>query len=341
MASVDVVVPCYQYGRFLRGCVASVLQQGIEDVRVLIVDNASTDDTSEVARTLAVEDARVEVVTHRTNLGHLTSFNEGVDWAEADYFMVLCADDLLAPGALARAISVMDDSPRVNLTFGRELIITPESSSQEFDQLPRSSDWCLIEGRALLDRLCRSGRPDASRFMIPGTTAIVRTSAQKRVGHYRVHLPHTADLDMWLRFACTGDAVQIDAIQGIRRVHPRNRSASVYDCHKWDLEWEAAFESFFQHEGARLPNARRLHRIARRALAERAYWGCFSNLLRGNFALSGALLWYAVTRCPDAAIFPPFGYLLRNGDSVVRIQRVLSEIGIRWHAPVEGNSDAH
>ena len=44
MASVDVVVPCYQYGRYLRDCVASVLQQDIEDVRVLIVDNASTDE---------------------------------------------------------------------------------------------------------------------------------------------------------------------------------------------------------------------------------------------------------------------------------------------------------
>ena len=43
---IDVVVPCYQYGRFLRECVDSILSQGIGDIRVLVIDNASTDATS-------------------------------------------------------------------------------------------------------------------------------------------------------------------------------------------------------------------------------------------------------------------------------------------------------
>jgi len=92
--------------------------------------------------------------------------------------------------------------------------------------------------------------------------------------------------DIWLRFACIGAAAETDATQGIRRAHPLNRSSAVYNCHKWDLEWEAAFESFFQHEGSNLPNGSYLRLTARRALAERAYWGCFSNLLRGDFRLS-------------------------------------------------------
>ena len=45
MATVDVAIPCYQYGRFLRACVGSVLNQGIDDVRILIIDNASTDNS--------------------------------------------------------------------------------------------------------------------------------------------------------------------------------------------------------------------------------------------------------------------------------------------------------
>ena len=60
MARVDVAVPCYQHGAYLRDCVASVLGQGV-DVRVLIVDNASTDDSPAVARELAA-DPRVELV---------------------------------------------------------------------------------------------------------------------------------------------------------------------------------------------------------------------------------------------------------------------------------------
>ena len=53
MSSVDVVVPCYRYGHYLRQCVQSVLDQSVRDVRVLILDDASPDDTEEVGRALA------------------------------------------------------------------------------------------------------------------------------------------------------------------------------------------------------------------------------------------------------------------------------------------------
>jgi glycosyltransferase involved in cell wall biosynthesis len=86
-ASVGVAIPRYQYGRFLRDCVASALTQGIRDLRVLIVGNASTDDSVEVAQQLVAEDRRVEVVVRRRNLGHHASFNEAIDWASSKYFV--------------------------------------------------------------------------------------------------------------------------------------------------------------------------------------------------------------------------------------------------------------
>src|ERR1700754_4915016 len=124
MASVDVLVPCYQYGRYLRGCVESILSQGIQDLRVRIIDNASTDDSVGIARRLMAEDSRVDLVAHPRNLGPHASFNEGIDWAGADYFLILCVDDLLAPGALARAVAVMEQNPDVVLTYGQTQSIT-------------------------------------------------------------------------------------------------------------------------------------------------------------------------------------------------------------------------
>src|ERR1700751_2438487 len=113
MASVDVSIPCYQYGRFLRRCVTSVLSQEIRNLRVLIIDNASSDNSLDVARSLAAEDSRVEVVAHPANLGHHASYNEGIDWASAEYFTTLCVDVLLPPGSLRRAITIMERHPEV------------------------------------------------------------------------------------------------------------------------------------------------------------------------------------------------------------------------------------
>ena len=64
LARIDVVIPCYNYGRFLHQCVNSVLGQVGVDVRVLVIDDASPDNTAEVAAALAREDPRVTVIRH-------------------------------------------------------------------------------------------------------------------------------------------------------------------------------------------------------------------------------------------------------------------------------------
>ena len=68
MSSISVVIPCYKYGHFLEEAVASVLddQAGV-DVRVLIIDDASPDDSADMARKIAARDPQVEVIIHAAN----------------------------------------------------------------------------------------------------------------------------------------------------------------------------------------------------------------------------------------------------------------------------------
>jgi glycosyltransferase involved in cell wall biosynthesis len=335
MASVDVVVPCYQYGHFLRDCVTSVLTQHISDLRVLIIDNASTDDSLEVARSLAAADSRVEVIAHSRNLGHLASFNEGIDWASADYFMVLCADDLLAPECLSRGMSIMEQHPEVVLTHGAVTVIRPDEPIPTIAENLNEATWRIEPGNQLVERCCRM-----ARGVIDGPTALVRTSAQKQVGHYRTGLPHTNDLEVWLRLACLGAIARTDAILGIARQHPNNRSSSVSNIREWDRHFEAAFRSFFAHEGGSLPNAKRLRRSVRRGLSERAYWGSVTTLLRGDPRLSFQLMKFAITRWPVNLFIPPFSYLFCREDSLVRISEVLSDAAWRLRGVVRGRRDA-
>ena len=336
MASVDVVVPSYQYGRYLRGCVTSVLRQDIADLRVLIIDNASTDGSVEIARQLAAEDCRVEVLARPRNLGPHASFNDGIDWARADYFLILCADDLLAPGALARAVAVMERHPGVHLTYGKVVIDSVSASTPPDLNLPApplpapapalpaepaAAGWRILSGSALLERFCRTGRNH-----VPGPTAVVRTSVQKQVGHYRRTLPQTDDLEVWMRFALWGDAAETDAVQGIARVHPLSQSAASRTVHDWNVEFLAAFETFFAGEGAALPQAGRLRRLARRSLAERAYWCAASHLARGDVALAGDLIRFAVRMAPSTAVLPPLTALLRRPDTLERLGRLPADL---------------
>src|SRR4051794_12397860 len=144
MSRVDIIVPCYNYAHYLRDCVRSALAQGGVDVRVLIIDDASPDDTPFVARQLVDEDARVEYRRHGRNLGHIETYNEGIEWAGGDYVLLLSADDMLVPGALARAARVMDGDPDVAFTYGPEV----RTAEPRFDAVaePAEYSWRVVSG---------------------------------------------------------------------------------------------------------------------------------------------------------------------------------------------------
>src|SRR4051812_19970195 len=222
MSTVDVVVPCYNYGRYLRGCIDSILQQKGVDVRVLIIDDASRDSTPEVGRELARLDNRVEFRRHDTNLGHIATYNEGLlSWACADYSLLLSADDMLAPGALERATQLMDHHSDVGMTYGMALTFSDESDIPVPADAP-IDEYQVIPGSRYIERVCAHGNS------IPTPTAVVRTSLQKRLGGYNMKLPHSGDMEMWMRFAAAAPIGVSRAVQAYYRRHPANMSSRYY-----------------------------------------------------------------------------------------------------------------
>src|SRR6266436_2977703 len=87
MSRVNVIVPCYNYGHYLRECVESVLSQEGVDVRVMIIDDCSPDNTPQVAAELMSRDSRIEYRRHEKNIGHIATYNEGLEWASGDLEM--------------------------------------------------------------------------------------------------------------------------------------------------------------------------------------------------------------------------------------------------------------
>jgi glycosyltransferase involved in cell wall biosynthesis len=198
MSAVDVVVPCYNYGRFLKGCVDSVLSQRDVDVRVLIIDDASTDDSPAVGAQLCANDARVTFRRHETNLRHIKTFNEGVlDWARAPYTLLISADDALTPGSLARSVRVLEAHSEVGMVYGMAFVIRgDEDKTVSADAA--GPDYQIVPGQRVLEHSCKWGIPASS------PSVVVRTSLQQRLGGYCAHLPHSCDMEMWMRFAAQG-----------------------------------------------------------------------------------------------------------------------------------------
>jgi glycosyltransferase involved in cell wall biosynthesis len=267
MSSVSVVIPCYKYGHFLEECVASVLdnQQGV-DVRVLIIDDASPDNSAEVAEKIAAREPRVDVRVHSTNQGNIATFNEGLlEWADGDYSILLSADDRLTPGALRRARDCLDAKPRVGFVYGHALWCV--------DGKPLPSARTEVRGWSVWSRpqwLQHCFRQAENPIITP--EVVVRTSLQQRLGGYNPQVPKAADQEIFLRMAAHADVGFLrGADQAYYRVHGQSMSKSVSPL--MDLrQRRLVFELVVDRDGDKLADSEHLHSRVRRQLAREALW---------------------------------------------------------------------
>lgn len=258
--TVSVVIPCHNYARFVGAATASVLTQTAVDVDVLIIDDCSTDGTRRVAEALADANPQVRVVIHERNLGHVATYNEGIAEARGDYLVLLSADDLLAPGSLARAAALLDAHPSVGLAYGGVVMFEGEPVPAAREAV---DGWTIWKGRDWLEERCRGGGNN-----VCSPEVVMRTSVQRHIGEYRAELPHTGDMEMWMRAATVADVGRIDgADQAFYRVHSESLSHALCPGPKDDLRARHdAFASVLAWPSA-VSGADGLYVQARRALA--------------------------------------------------------------------------
>jgi hypothetical protein len=218
---VTVVIPCFNYGHYLAACVEGILAQPGVAVDVIVVDDASTDGSAEVAAALAAAHPAVRLIRHRRNAGHIATYNDGLAEATGDYVVLLSADDLLTPGALGRATAVMQAHPSVGMVYGHAVRF---SGAAPPPARTRPSAWLIWPGRTWLQERFRTGRN-----CILSPEVVLRTDVQRTIGGYRPDLPHTGDLEMWMRAASVADVGFVcGADQAWYREHATNMHATAF-----------------------------------------------------------------------------------------------------------------
>jgi glycosyltransferase involved in cell wall biosynthesis len=248
----------------LHSCVTSALFQEGVDVNVLIIDDCSSDNSVDICRELKSADRRVSFIHHEVNRGHIATYNEGLMLASSDYLVLLSADDLLTPGALRRATDLMDRNPSVGLVYGHPLTFQDEAPCSVRTKV---SGWTIWSGAEWIEMMCRTGRN-----VIKCPEVVMRTSIQHRIGGYTAELPHSGDMEMWLRAAAVSDIGRIRGVdQACYRVHRLSMQQTVHAGLLFDLKARhEAFQSAFKKEAGRLRDAERLITEARRAIARTA-----------------------------------------------------------------------
>jgi len=118
-ARVSVIVTCYNLAQYLPMAVESVAAQTFEDWEIIIVDDASTDDTQATVQALLERfpHRKIISVSRGDNVGLPAARNAGIAVASGEYILPLDADDMLLPAALETLAKTLDDAPDVGIAY--------------------------------------------------------------------------------------------------------------------------------------------------------------------------------------------------------------------------------
>ena len=242
MPKISIVIPSYNYGKYLRQCVRSAAEQPGVDHEVVIIENGSTDGSLDIARSLANEYSNVRLVSFASNEGIVASINRCWTEVRGEYGVLLCADDLLTSGSLARSLAVMDLHPNVGLVFGPAYEFSGDDTPTDLPYAMSRSPPVIHSGEAWITERCRSGINP-----ICAPEAMFRAEMLRKVGAASPELPHTFDLYLWLRIAAETNVAYLPGhLQALYRRHSSNHSAAYRRDVLMDMQqrW-AAFEQFF------------------------------------------------------------------------------------------------
>lgn len=149
-----VVIPCFNGEATLERAVASALAQNIQDMTVVIVDDASTDGSLRLAQDLAKRDSRVKSLPLPVNSGPGAARNFGVASFQSRYVAFLDADDEYLPGALSNALGFLEKETHYDaIKFGFETVPPLDLSKAHYDITYNSIPSNLVIRRYVFDVL--------------------------------------------------------------------------------------------------------------------------------------------------------------------------------------------
>ena len=192
---VSIVVPAYNAARFLRASLDSIVAQSYSAKEILLMDDASTDETGKIAQSYG---DRILYYRQPQNRGQFGNVDDGIARARGKYIAVYHADDIYHPEIVAREVAFLEAHPQAGAVFALDIFIDAQGKEWGRLNLPpgipggEPLDYATVLNTILCRKNC----------MFPAPSSMVRADVYRAVGPYRGReFPVAGDFEMFFRIA--------------------------------------------------------------------------------------------------------------------------------------------
>src|SRR5712692_1128062 len=284
MAAVSVIIPTYNRAVFLAGAIESARQAG-SDLEIIVVDDASTDDTREVCQKLS----GIRYIRLPRNRGLAAARNAGVLASSAEFVAFLDDDDLRLPNTIDLQIRSLEVDPKAVLVYGRVL---SEDARRRLptghivpEDCPRGDVfWKLLTGN-----------------FIPVLSVLARRRQLFEGGGFRTDLRVLEDWDLWLRLSERFPFRTVEEVVAMYRVSNSSSSQMSSDRVFMIQEMMRMQETAMQCGRARAASwsqRRKCRRELRRSTYNSLVYDAASALAEDDRLRAGNYLRFALRLCP-------------------------------------------
>ncbi len=218
MPKISVIIPTYNQEQYITDAIESVLQQTEQDFEIIIVNDASSDQTIHCVQ--AQTDPRIRLFSLAQNQGESAATNFGIQKSQGKWIAILHSDDIFHPQKLEKQAAVLEQNPSIGAVLsdvqvidekGQPVPIGKHPLQRVFTQQNRSRFQWLNYFFYQDNCLCQ-------------TSTLIRRQCYEKIGLYDLRFRQIPDFDFWVRFCLNHELYILPEALVRYRVHDANIS---------------------------------------------------------------------------------------------------------------------
>lgn len=178
MKKVSVIIPCFNQELYIEETVKSVLAQTYPEIEIIVIDDCSTDNSTQIVNNLISKNKNITLIKNQSNMGVIFSRNNGISNAAGEYILPLDGDDKIAPSYIEKAVKILESDETIGMVYCKSRFFGLKNKKCKIK--PFSIDEILHKNCIFV-------------------TALFRKSTWEKVGGFKEYMKYgLEDWDFWL-----------------------------------------------------------------------------------------------------------------------------------------------